>query len=74
MADRKTPYVIPPIVGTPEYRAFLDQLREAGGWPNDSAMVEAALAREARRLKIEAPPRTQPIGTNRFTTRKGDAK
>jgi hypothetical protein len=62
----------PPLLtlrGTPEYAAWLDDLIERAGVATRAELMDLALLRLARRLKVPDPPRrAHPIGTNRFTT------
>jgi hypothetical protein len=52
--------------GTAEYLAHLERLRVAAGAPTTSALIETALARYSRDLKLGKPPRrADPPGGDR---------
>lgn len=52
------------IMMSAEYRRALDEIRDFGEYPNDSAMFDAAMMLLAKKLKADLPPRVHPVGYN----------
>lgn len=61
------------LIGTIEYREWLDGLVGRLGLPNRAALAEMALAEFGERHQAPAPERAAPIGTNRHGRPKGSA-
>ena len=60
----RNPFLVPPLAGTPEYGAWLDELRARSGAASRSRLVEQALAELGRKHGLEPPRRVNPVGTN----------
>jgi hypothetical protein len=66
-ADSPAPPTLANFRGSEEYRVFLEALAEKLKSPNMCDLIERCVGAVASQLGMIPPPRTRPVGWNRYT-------